>query len=56
MSPAHFKKMVEAGRMPPPRDAMGVTVWLRQEVEEALFALEVKGGEVEENTCDRLFG
>lgn len=56
VSPAHFEKMIAEGLLPSPRKLGGVKLWLRQELDDAMFALEAEGGEIGENTCDRLFG
>ena len=56
VSPGHFAKLVETGWMPRPRDAGGVDVWRREELDEKLASLPVKGGEEGGNTCDAAFG
>lgn len=56
VSAGHFKKMVVEGIMPLPRDGSGVKLWLRLELDEALFSLnspEIEGGS---NSCDAAFG
>lgn len=55
VSAGHFDRMVKEGVMPPPRDQLGVKVWLRQELDDALFGLPVIGEEGGGNSCDALF-
>ena len=55
ISAGHFDRMVKEGFLPQPRDLDGVKVWLRQELDQALFALSVAGNERKEDTCDPLF-
>jgi predicted DNA-binding transcriptional regulator AlpA len=55
ISAGHFDKMVREGFLPPPRDLCGMRVWLRGELDDALFALPYIGGEIGGNTCDTLF-
>lgn len=56
-SAGHFDKLVENGTYPPGRDADGVTVWLRWELDAALAELPVvgvvSGGSA---SCDKAFG
>ncbi len=52
----HFDRMVKEGVLPSPRDLLGVKVWLRQELDDALFALVCIGDEGGGNTCDSAFG
>lgn len=55
VSPGHFDKLVREGLMPAPRDNGGVKVWLREELDAALYALPPKepaGG----SSCDVAFG
>ena len=55
VSPGHFDRMVKEGVLPPARDLSGVKIWLRQELDEALYALN--GPETEGvNSCDSVFG
>lgn len=56
VSPGHFDRMVKRGDLPPPRRLGGVNVWLRQELEAALFALEPKDAGTGRNSCDEAFG
>lgn len=56
VSPSHFDKMVTDGLLPHARQLGGVKVWLRQELDEGLFALSSVGGVEGENSCDLLFG
>lgn len=56
VSPVHFDKMIAEGLLPAPRKLGGVKVWLRQQLDEAMFALASVGGEEGENSCDLLFG
>lgn len=55
-SAGHFDKLVKAGVYPPGRDADGVTVWLRWELDHALEELPVVGGPATANSCDGVFG
>lgn len=55
VSPGHFDKMVKEGVLPQPRHLGGVKIWLRQELDEALYSLnspETEGA----NSCDAAFG
>lgn len=55
VSPGHFDRMVREGILPSPRHLGGVQIWLRQELDAALFALVEKqlvGG----TSCDAAFG
>ena len=55
VSTGHFDKLVKDGLLPPPRDLSGVKIWLRHELDEALYSLdgpEAEGG----NSCDSAFG
>ena len=55
VSPGHFDKMVKEGVLPQPRHLGGVKIWLRQELDEALYSLnspETEGV----NSCDSAFG
>jgi hypothetical protein len=56
VSPGHFDRMVKEGVMPAPRDQSGVKTWLRNELEEALYALPIMGNEGGGNSCDEAFG
>ena len=57
VSPGTFDAMVRDGLMPAPRLARpGLKLWLRQELDDALFSLPSPGGEEGENSCDALFG
>lgn len=56
VSAGHFDKLVKEGAMPPCRNASGVKIWLRGELEVALYELdsqETKGGQ---DSCDEAFG
>lgn len=55
ISPGHFDKLVSSGILPAPRDADGVKVWLRWELDQALAELPVIG-EVTRNSADEAFG
>jgi len=57
-SPGHFDKLVRSGVYPPGRDADGVVLWLRWELDTALAELPTIGREVwsEVNSCDEAFG
>lgn len=55
-SPGHFDKLVKAGIYPPARDADGVAVWLRWELDAALSDLPVIGGAAAATSCDGVFG
>lgn len=55
VSAGHFDRMVKDGFLPPPRDLSGVKVWLRQELDDALFNLSPIGDEIGGNSCDALF-
>ena len=55
VSAGHFDKMLRDDLLPQPRLADGVLLWIRIELDEALFALatrETEGG----TTCDAAFG
>ncbi len=56
-SPGHFDKLVKNGTYPPGRDADGVIVWLRWELDEALASLPTTGGQTwgGNNSCDDIF-
>ena len=55
-SPGHFDKLVRTGVYPQGRDADGLTVWLTWELNQALDALPVRGGQQHSNSCDEAFG
>lgn len=57
-SPRHFDKLVRSGIYPPGRNADGVAVWLRWELDSALADLPIIGGQMwsEGNSCDEAFG
>ncbi len=55
ISAGHFDRMVKDGFLPSPRDLAGVKVWLRQELDDALFNLAPIGDENGGNSCDALF-
>ena len=55
VSPAHFDKLVNQGVMPGPRDMSGVNIWIRQELDAALYAIEPGKNFVEEAQCDAVF-
>lgn len=56
-SPGHFDKLVKSTVYPHGRDADGVVLWLRCELDTALAELPPIGGEVwsEVNSCDEVF-
>lgn len=57
VSPSHFDKLVRKGVMPSPRDLEGVKVWLRPELDNALFGLapeDTAAGGL--SSCDDAFG
>lgn len=56
VSPGHFDKMVQEGVLPGPRALGGVNVWLRQELDAALFAIAPKQSEGGGTSCDAAFG
>ena len=56
MSPTHFDKLVAEGLAPAPRDSRGVKIWLRQELDDAMFDLPVIGEDKRDNSCDAAFG
>lgn len=56
VSPAHFDRLVKEGVAPSPRKLGSMKVWLRQELDDALFALPVYGEEGGGNSCDQAFG
>lgn len=56
VSPGHFDKLVREAVMPAPRDLFGVRVWIRQELDEALFGLAAPGSEGGGTSCDAAFG
>lgn len=56
VSAGHFDKLVRDGIVPAPRDALGVKLWLRQELDEALFGLAAQGSEGGGTSCDAAFG
>ncbi len=57
VSPGHFDRLVAEGVAPAPRDSRGVKLWLRQELDDAMFDLPVIGGQDEgANSCDAAFG
>jgi hypothetical protein len=56
VSPAHFDRLVAEGVAPAPRDSRGVKIWLRQELDDAMFDLPVIGDDRRDNTCDAAFG
>lgn len=56
VSAGHFDKMVSDNVLPAARQLGGVKVWLRQELDDAMFALTIIGGEGGENSCDAAFG
>lgn len=56
VSPWMFDKLVKEGLVPPARQLGGVKVWLRQELDDALFSAQIVGTEQGENSCDGLFG
>jgi len=57
VSVGYFDRMVREGILPQPRLlGGGVKVWLRQELDDALFALGSPDDEGGDNTCDAAFG
>jgi predicted DNA-binding transcriptional regulator AlpA len=55
VSPTYFDKMVDDGIMPQPRQfGEGVKVWLRDELDSALFCLPAAEAARQVNPCDRL--
>lgn len=55
VSEGYFDKMVDAGVLPQPIPFGSIKLWLREELDEALFALRTNP-EGEVNTCDQAFG
>lgn len=57
-SAGHFDKLVKSGKYPPGRNAGGVALWLRWELDQALAELpRVDASEWEPgNSCDEAFG
>tara|TARA_B100000614_G_scaffold220472_1_gene207132 strand:- start:113 stop:364 length:252 start_codon:yes stop_codon:yes gene_type:complete len=57
-SPGHFDKLVKNGIYPQGRNADGVVIWLRWELDEALADLPSYGdeGANRRNSCDEAFG
>lgn len=55
-SAGHFDKLVGEGLLPLGREASGVTVWLRRELDIALEELPVRGQPAAANSCDGVFG
>jgi hypothetical protein len=55
-SAGHFDKMVKERLLPQSRDASGVKLWLRQELDEALFSLNTPQNEGGYASCDSAFG
>ena len=55
VSAGHFDKCVKEGLFPSGREVAGVRIWLRQELDDALFAIqpENSGGGT---SCDAAFG
>lgn len=43
VSPGHFDRLVAEGVAPAPRDSRGVKLWLRQELDDAMYDLPVIG-------------
>jgi hypothetical protein len=56
VSAGHFDRMVREGVLPPARNLPGTPVWLRQELDDALFGLPQICEEGGENSCDLAFG
>lgn len=52
VSASVFDDLVRDGILPPPRVLRGVSIWLRQELDDALFSLERRDGG---NSCDEIF-
>lgn len=55
VSAGHFDRMVSEGVLPEPRNLGGVKVWLRQEMDDALFALNDSAGQQGRASCDAAF-
>lgn len=55
ISPGHFDRLVKEGVLPAPRPLLGVKVWIRQELDSSLFALEPEIGQGA-GSCDEAFG
>lgn len=56
VSAGHFDKMVREGVLPAPRALGGVKLWLRQELDAALFAIAPNQSEGYGTSCDAAFG
>jgi hypothetical protein len=54
VSTVHFDKLVEAEIFPRPRILLGVKVWIRPELEEAMLSAPHYGERDDSNPCDRL--
>lgn len=55
VSPGHFDRMIKDGVLPAPRALGGVNLWLRQELDDALFSIspgDTPGGGT---SCDAVF-
>jgi predicted DNA-binding transcriptional regulator AlpA len=55
VSPAHFDRMVKEGVLPLPRALGGVNLWLRQELDEALFSIAPADARAGGTSCDAAF-
>lgn len=56
MSAWKFDQLVKEGVLPPARQLGGIKLWIRQELDDALFSAQIVGTEQGENSCDGLFG
>jgi predicted DNA-binding transcriptional regulator AlpA len=56
ISPGYFDKMVKEGLLPPPRILGSKNMWIRQELDDALFALDTPQTEGGPTSCDAAFG
>ncbi len=56
VSPGHFDRLVAEGVAPAPRDSRGVRIWLRGELDDAMYDLPVVGDQEQANSCDQAFG
>lgn len=56
VSAGHFDKLVREGTFPAPRDLSGCKVWLKPELDAALFAIEPETTSGGSTSCDVVFG
>ncbi|GGB00139.1 hypothetical protein GCM10011324_07910 [Allosediminivita pacifica] len=56
VSPGHFDRMVCEGTLPAPRALGGVNIWLRPELDAALYAISPKDENGGGTSCDAAFG